>query len=197
MYKILYFLLMLFLIFSNSFISLAEDGNKRCAKFFSPFVEQDRSKYQTIVKRCFSNYGDYRSSNIRGHKHAGIDLRGKLNEKVYPIGAGKVSDIIWSFPNRAIAIIHPLANAESVYSLYVHVEDIQVKQGDWVDENTIIARLFNATEFKKSQFKTVHLHLEIRKSMADRGRASISSMNIKDLNQYCSNPKEFLKKYLE
>jgi hypothetical protein len=77
-------IILILLIFSNSFVSLAEDSNKRCAQFFSPFLGQDRSKYQTIVNRCFSEYGDYRSSNIRGHKHAGIDLRGKLNEKVYP-----------------------------------------------------------------------------------------------------------------
>ncbi len=197
MYKILCRSLLILLIFFNSFVSLAEDSHKRCVQFFSPFMEQERSKYQTIVNRCFSQYGDYRSSNIRGHKHAGIDLRGKLNEKVYPIGAGKVYDIIWSFPNRAIAIIHPLSNGEQVYSLYVHIEDIQVQPGDWVDENTVIARLFNADEFKKSQFKAAHLHLEIRKSMEDKGRASYSSMSMNDLNKWCISPKEFLKKYLE
>jgi murein DD-endopeptidase MepM/ murein hydrolase activator NlpD len=197
MHKVICLLLMLLSIFSNSFISMAEDSDKLCTKFFSPFIEQDRSNYQTIVNRCFSEYGDYRSSNIKGHKHAGIDLRGKLSEKIFPIGVGKVYDIIWSFPNLAIAIIHPLPNDEYIYSLYVHIEDIQVKIGDWVDQNTVIARLFNSDEFKKSQFQTAHLHLEIRKNMEDHGRASYSSMNMKDLNKYCINPKEFLKKHLE
>jgi murein DD-endopeptidase MepM/ murein hydrolase activator NlpD len=197
MSRILCLLLIFSLMFCNSFISIAEGSEKLCVKFFSPFIEQDRHKYQNIVNRCFSEYGEYRSSNVKGHMHAGIDLRGKLNEKIYPIGAGKVYDIIWRFPNLAIAIIHPLSNDEYIYSLYVHIEDIQVKIGDWVDENTVIARLFDSDEFKKSDFKTVHLHLEIRKSMDDKGRASISSMNIKDLNKYCVNPKEFLKKHLE
>jgi murein DD-endopeptidase MepM/ murein hydrolase activator NlpD len=197
MSRILCLLLTFPLMFCNSFIAIAKDSDKLCVKFFSPFIEQDRHKYQTIVNRCFSEYGEYRSSNVKGHKHAGIDLRGKLNEKIYPIGAGQVYDIIWTFPNLAIAIIHPLSNDEYIYSLYVHIEDIQVKIGDWVDENTVIARLFDSDEFKKSDFKTVHLHLEIRKSMDDKGRASISSMNINDLNKYCVNPKEFLKKHLE
>jgi murein DD-endopeptidase MepM/ murein hydrolase activator NlpD len=194
-----YLLLMILIVFAISFSNvMAEDTNKKlCTKFFAPFNEPERHKYLSIVNRCFSEYGEYRSSTIKGHKHAGIDLRGKLSENVYPIGIGKVYDILWGFPNLAIAIIHPLSNGEYVYSLYIHIENIQVKVGDWVDENTVIAKLFNPEEFKKSQFQTVHLHLEIRKSMEDEGRASYTSMTMNDLNRYCMNPKEFLRKQLE
>lgn len=153
-----YLSVMILIILAVSFNNvLAEDAdNKICTKFFSPFNEPERCKYQNIEKRCFSGYGEYRSSEIKGHKHSGIDLRGKLSENVYPIGVGKVYAVLWSFPYLAVVIIHPLPKDEFVYSLYLHIEDIRVKVGDWVDENTIIARLFNSEEFNESRYKQSH-----------------------------------------
>jgi len=37
-----------------------------------------------------SRYGEFRTSYRRGHKHAGVDLKGDFNESVYPIGNGQV-----------------------------------------------------------------------------------------------------------
>jgi murein DD-endopeptidase MepM/ murein hydrolase activator NlpD len=198
--KILRITLVFMLLFFTSLNIVTADDNspqKICTKFLTPFHELARNNYQTLVNRCFSEYGDYRSTPVKGHKHAGIDLRGKLSENVYPIGIGQVKSVLWAFPNLALAVFHPLPNHEGIYSLYIHIEGIQVKPGDWVDENTVIARLFNADEFKKSQFTAVHLHLEIRKSLEDEGKASYSSMTIGDLNRYCADPKQFFRQRLE
>ncbi|HEX3048073.1 MAG TPA: M23 family metallopeptidase [Bacillota bacterium] len=192
-------LIVILIISPIRFTFAAAENNelKTCAQFFSPFNEPNRARYQTIINRCISKYSDYRSSTIKGHKHAGIDLRGKFSESVYPIGYGEVYDILYSFPNLAIVIYHPLPNHSYIYSIYTHVVDIQVKIGAWIDQNTVIARLFDAEEKRKAEFQTNHLHLEIRKSMEDNGRASYASMTMADLNRFCTDPREFLKKNLK
>jgi murein DD-endopeptidase MepM/ murein hydrolase activator NlpD len=82
--------------------------------------------------------------------------------------------------------------------MYVHVEDIQVRVGDWVNENTHLARLFNAEELEQANFGTPnHLHLEIRKTLADKGRASYASMSMSALNMVCMDPLKFFKKNLQ
>jgi murein DD-endopeptidase MepM/ murein hydrolase activator NlpD len=168
-----------------------------CRTFYTPYMETDRNKYSTLMRRLISRYGDYRSSPRRGHRHAGIDLRGDFNELVYPVGVGQVVDIFRSFPHKTIVIKHYLDGNHFRYSVYTHVEDIRVKVGDWVNENTALARLFDEDELIASDFGTLnHVHLEIRKSINDNGRASWTSMNMPDLNKFCVDPLEFFAAFL-
>jgi len=95
-------------------------------------------------------------------------------------------------------IKHKLPNGTNIYSIYTHVEDIKVKIGDLVDEKTALARLFNQKELTDSDFGTLnHLHLEIRKSFEDGGRASYASMTLEALNKYCLDPMAFFRKRLK
>jgi murein DD-endopeptidase MepM/ murein hydrolase activator NlpD len=175
----------------------ADSGMPVCTAFFTPFQEKEREAYRTFLKHCSGSYGDYRKSDVPGHLHAGQDLRGKKAEQVYAVGVGRVAYRYWIFPNETVVLEHRLPNSEIIYSAYTHIRDIQVKIGDRVNENTVIGRLFNAEEMKKARFSSIHLHFEIRKKVDDFGRASYTSMSKKELDQYCMDPKIFLKKHMK
>lgn len=168
---------------------------KICKEFYTPFLsDKERTKYNSISNRLIDVYGAYR---IRGHKHAGIDLKGVYEEQVYSIGVGKVKEMLYSFPNNAVLIEHYLSDGTSIFSSYIHVAEVKVNVGDWVDEKTLIARLFNQEELKKAGFKNNHLHIEIRKTIDDGGKASYSCKTVEELNKYFIDPQKFFKVQLE
>ena len=169
-----------------------------CQKFFSPFNESSRTEFKNIKKRLSGRFGEYRSSWKPGHMHAGIDLKGSYKETIYPIGKGQVIHIFRSFPHTTIVIQHYLSDNKTIYSMYTHIADLKINQGDWVDEKTPLARLFNEEELKQAEFGTAnHLHLEIRKSFADRGWASNHCLTMDELKKYCLDPLVFFQKNLK
>ena len=177
---------------------ILENTSRVCDAFFSPFNETDRKNLKLIEQRITGIYGEYRRSYKPGHHHAGLDLKGDFNEKIYALGFGWVVQIFRQFPHRSVVIEHHLPDGNILYSMYVHVEDIQVRIGDWVDANTPLARLFSEDELERADFGTAnHLHLEIRKTLADRGRASYASMSMAELNKVCMDPLKFFRKHLQ
>jgi murein DD-endopeptidase MepM/ murein hydrolase activator NlpD len=173
-----------------------DDPKHICNEFFSPFNGTDRKSLSLLKSRVTGIYGEYRRSYRPGHYHAGLDLQGGFEETVYPIGFGWVVRIFRQFPHKSIVVEHRLPDDSILYSMYVHIEDVQVRVGDWVDENTPLARLFNEEELEVADFGTPnHLHLEIRKTLADRGRASYSSMSMTELNKVCTDPLKFFREH--
>lgn len=167
-------------------------------EFYSPFNDTDRKSIQSIKGRVVGSYGEYRESYKPGHLHAGIDLEGSFSETIYAIGSGQVHLIFREFPHQSVIVKHQLADGHYLYSVYTHVEQVKVNVGDWVDEQTPLARLFNQDELKRANFGTPnHLHFEIRKSIADDGRASYASMTREELDKYCMDPMDFFRFYLE
>jgi murein DD-endopeptidase MepM/ murein hydrolase activator NlpD len=174
-----------------------DDPRFVCREFFSPFLETDRKSMRLLRRRLSGRYGDYRRSFKPGHLHAGIDLKGDFEETVYPVGRGYVHLVFRDFPHKSVAVKHTLPDGAALYSMYVHLEDIRVEEGDAVTEKTPLARLFNRGELEKADFGTDnHLHLEIRKSLEDGGWASASSMTMEELNRFCLDPLEFLSRRL-
>jgi murein DD-endopeptidase MepM/ murein hydrolase activator NlpD len=174
-----------------------DDPRFVCREFFSPFLETDRKSLRLIRRRLSGRYGDYRRSFKPGHLHAGIDLKGEFEETVYPVGRGFVHLVFRDFPHKSVVVKHTLPDGSILYSMYVHLEDIRVEEGDAVTEKTPLARLFNREELEKADFGTAnHLHLEIRKSLEDGGWASASSMTMEELNRFCLDPLEFLSRRL-
>ena len=109
-----------------------------------------------------------------------------------------VIKIYHSFPHKSIIIKHTRSNKTTFFSIYTHLEDLNVKEGDWVNTETKLARLFDEKELKQSDFGTAnHLHFEIRKSYDDGGRASYASMSQKALDKYCYDPEKFFRKNLK
>jgi len=180
------------------FLPDLDKDNLICKDFYSPFEEYDRKSLKALKHRLTGSYAEYRRSYRPGHLHAGIDLKGALDETVYAIGCGQVHLIFREFPHRSVVLKHLLPDGSLLYSVYTHVQDIRVQVGQLVSKDTPLARLFNKTELTQANFGTAnHLHLEIRKSFADRGRASYSSMTLDDLNTFCEDPLEFFKGYLK
>lgn len=135
---ILLFLTLILLIYTGS-NSLAYGG----IKYFLPLGDDRSIHFKNIADRIIGRYGDYRISNIKGHRHSGIDIKGNFCERVYSIGQGEVTHIFRDFPNKTIYIRHQDMRGIYFYSVYIHVEDVQVHLGERVAENTIIGRLFN------------------------------------------------------
>lgn len=178
--------------------SVIERRDRVCDEIFSPFHEKDRKCLNLLESRVTGIFGEYRKSYKSGHHHAGLDLKGDFNEKVHAIGFGWIVKIFRQFPHRSIIVEHRLPDGRILYSMYVHVEDIQVRVGDWVDGNTALARLFNEEELERANFGTAnHLHLEIRKTFADRGRASYASMSMAELKKVCMDPLKFFREHLK
>ncbi len=181
----------------QSLLDLDKD-NLICRDFYSPFEEHDRKSLKALKLRLTGSYAEYRRSYKPGHLHAGIDLKGAFNETIYAVGRGQVHRIFREFPHRSIVVKHFLPDESLLYSVYTHVQDVKVQVGQLVSKDTPLARLFNKTELTQANFGTSnHLHLEIRKSSADRGRASYSSMSLDDLNTFCEDPIEFFRGYLK
>jgi murein DD-endopeptidase MepM/ murein hydrolase activator NlpD len=175
----------------------AQDPDLTGVDFFSPVHDPDRKDFKRLRNRTIGAYGDFRSSYQPGHLHAGIDLAGDFEERVFSIGWGQVVHIFRQFPHKTIVIEHHLPDETSVYSVYTHVEEIHVEKGDWVDCDTPLARLFDREELEKADFGTLnHLHLEIRTSYEDEGRASYSSMTREELDRFCTDPLIFFEKHL-
>lgn len=174
-----------------------DDPRFVCREFFSPFLETDRKSLRLLRRRLSGRYGDYRRSYKPGHLHAGIDLNGGFEETVYPVGRGFIHLVFRDFPHKSVVVKHTLPDGSIFYSMYVHLEDIRIEEGDAVTEKTPLARLFNREELKKADFGTAnHLHLEIRKSLDDGGWASASSMTMEELNKFCLDPFEFFRRRL-
>lgn len=170
---------------------------KLCKKFYSPFMVKDRGSYGNFLERVQNGYGIVEKSYVSGHLHSGIDLRGAEEEKIYSIGAGRVAAIWHEFPLTTIVIKHYLPDKKYVYSCYMHVEDIKVEVGEWVDAKTQLGRLFTEEERKSAQFRSSKLHIEIRRSIKDKGIASYSIMTSKELNKYCYDPVKFFRSVLK
>lgn len=177
------------------------DKDRQIAWLFTetyiPFEDPRRRSLKSIKKRFESEFGAYRASFIKGHKHSGLDLRGGQNERVYPIGKGWVCDIHLSFPHLTLVILHQRPDGKIFYSSYKHIEDILVRPGDRVDETTALARLFDSRELKKSGFGVNHLHFEIRKNFDDGGKASWMSMSREVLLHFFEDPYLFFKSRLK
>jgi len=176
-------------------VILPEPAVQRNITVYSPFGESDRQSYETLRARVVGRYGDWRSSYKPGHLHAGVDLKGDYEETVHAIGRGSVLNVYGRFPNRSIIVEHQQADQVWSYAIYVHIEDIKVKRGDRVDQDTVLGRLFTEDELQRSNFGTaVHLHMEIRKDLHDNGRASTHSMTRAELDRHCLDPLPFFRR---
>ena len=176
-------------------LALISTQTPTCETVHTPFADKRRQSMASIKRRKRSGFGANRVSFIRGHKHSGLDLRGRYKEPVFAICAGRVFDIHLGFPHRTVVVEHRNENGERFFSSYKHIEDILVKEGDLVTAQTRLGRLFDRKERKRARFDQ-HLHFEIRKTMDDGGEASWSSMSMKALLRVFKDPERFFKRSL-
>jgi len=165
-----------------------------CDVVQSPFLGGDRTSLDLLKRRFGSGFGDNRSSYVRGHKHAGLDLKTSYGEEVYAICAGRVVEILLASPHRTVVVRHELPDGRVRWSSYKHVEDLSVSLGQPVDASTRIGRVFTREEQAKSGWSLNHLHFEVRSSIDDNGAASWTSMSRADLERYAEDPAAFLER---
>ncbi len=166
-------------------------------KWFLPFNIQNRSDLNMI--QIISGFGTYRSGHAKGHKHSGIDILPSDKKDtvfVYPINKGIVCLIRPIAPNKTVIIRHKLNDGSFIYSSYIHLKEIFVKNGDEVDYNTSIGLLYTKSEAKRFNGNYDHLHFEIKKRIDDYCCASWLCMSQEELSEYFENPLDFLKKNL-
>lgn len=92
----------------------------------------------------------------RGHRHAGLDIRGEPGQEILAARAGRVvfcGDRLSGYGKMVI-----LDHGEGMQTLYAHDEEILVRLGDEVEPGQPIARVG-----KTGNATTEHCHFEIRK----------------------------------
>lgn len=168
-----------------------------------PLNTSDRQDWSTVSLEPDAYFKNLRApfGTVKLHYHTGIDLQNRTivipGEPVYAIATGKVIAIEDPPPQRRITIEHLLPNGDKVWSVYIHIIDEQVKVGDIVDSETVIARLMNATELQMYGQEYNHVHLEIMKKMppyfADLNqRKTFTCYTQAEVDEYFYNPEEFL-----
>ncbi|MBN1604686.1 MAG: M23 family metallopeptidase [Chitinispirillaceae bacterium] len=169
------------------------DTSSISEKWYTSYNDTRRSSFKMIQNRLISKFGDYRASEKKGHKHAGVDLKGSSGEMVFPISNGVVISTSNDRFSSYVVVCHRLKNGETLFSKYVHLKVIKVNAGDYIDHNSPIGRIFNQNDLKQSGYSHPHVHLEIRTSYDDKGAASSYSMTMEALKKYCIDPLLFFR----
>ncbi|RDC58339.1 M23 family peptidase [Pedobacter chinensis] len=168
-------------------------------KWFLPFDVADRKKVSNI--KIISIFGDHRDSYYKGHIHTAIDInpsqpKAKLIN-VYAMAHGVVCSVHLGENQKTVVVKHTLKDGKDMFTSYKHLKEVYVSNGQQVDQNTKLARLFTKEESKKYGGDYHHLHLEIRKKFDDYGCASWLTFNNNQLNKRFYNPQFFLKENIK
>ena len=141
-------------------------------------------------------FGAYRVTPKKGHKHAGIDLKGKWEEQVFPIAEGSVlfrsychSIQLWS-SNTNSKRKQFMQNTFTLSLLLFMLGILSIHK-------FLSGQLLSQEEFKQSRYPYNHLHLEIRKDYSDFGKASSYSMTMNALKRCCHDPLVFFEEGLK
>jgi len=172
---------------------------KTADSWFLPFKGIDRKKIANI--KIISIFGDHRDSYYKGHIHTAIDINPSTSKtkliEVYAMANGVVCSIHLGENQKTVVVKHRLKNGTIMFTSYKHLSEVYVSNGQSVDQDTKLARLFTKEESKKYGGDYHHLHLEIRKKFDDYGCASWLTMNKTQLDDRFDNPQAFLRTYLK
>jgi len=173
--------------------------SKAADSWFLPFKGIDRKKIANI--KIISIFGDHRDSYYKGHIHTAIDINPSISKtkliEVYAMANGVVCSIHLGENKKTIVVKHRLKNGTIMFTSYKHLSEVYVSNGQFVNQDTKLARLFTKEESKKYGGDYHHLHLEIRKKFDDYGCASWLTMNKSQLDDRFYNPQVFLRTYLK
>ena len=115
---------------------------------------------------------------------------------VYPAANGVICSVHLGHPYKTLVIKHLLHDKSIIYTSYKHLQEIYVKNGMQVNQDTKLGRLYTHAEAQNLKGNYDHLHFEVRKSFDDYGCASWLTMTKEELNKYFYNPLDFLKNNL-
>jgi len=176
--------------------------------FYLPIsVENRRILKQSYISPA-GEFGIWRKpyNKIRGHYHAGIDLKNPGSksgaiEPIYACASGVVLSVWSNRSSSCVIITHNLRAGGMVYSAYTHISDIVVSAGDTVDQYTVIGSFIDRPKLDKWGEYLNHIHFEmlkVRPKSAGRvnGREIYASYSIdilrkNELNKFFYDPKIF------
>ncbi|MBX3045341.1 MAG: M23 family metallopeptidase [Candidatus Kapabacteria bacterium] len=167
---------------------------EKVSAWYLPFKTADRKDLKSIS--VISTFGSARNSFRKGHYHTGLDLMPKKHKEpvdVYAMAEGVVVSVHLGDPHQTVVVKHKTKDGETIYSVYKHITDVKVRNGDKVSHETKIARVLTKAEGKKHGGNYDHLHLEIRKKFDDYGCASWLTMTKEDLSLRFYDPHKFMK----
>lgn len=115
--------------------------------------------WQYPFKNGYTKTSDFGWRRLGGADdyHKGVDLVGTGSKHIYPVNFGKVVSVKNSSSGYGKHIL--IGHDNDIWSLYAHLSDIYVKEGQTVTKNTILG-----VEGSTGNSTGSHLHLEIRKS---------------------------------
>ena len=167
------------------------------SQWLLPFALKSRTNLNLIA--IISKFGANRTSHLRGHRHSGVDIK-PINKDtgifIYPIAKGVVCFKRLKDPFSSITIKHKLRNGTYMYSSYIHLKEIYVNNGDEVDTDSKVGKLFSHREVRRYGGPFDHLHLEIRKNFDDFGFGSSHCMDKAELDSFFYEPINFLNEHL-
>jgi len=105
--------------------------------------------------RLSSGFGP-RNDPINGRRaeHRGVDIAARRGTSVHPLMAGAVTFSGWQ---RGYGNVVILRHADGIETVYAHNRENLVRQGDTVDESTVLARVGST-----GRATGPHLHFEVR-----------------------------------
>jgi murein DD-endopeptidase MepM/ murein hydrolase activator NlpD len=187
------FLISVFFLFSTSLYAQT---------FKLPINSYNREEISFIQLTQIGKFGKLRKSRsgIPAHLHTGIDIKrpnqNYYDEPIYSIGEGMIISVRDDGPFALIIIEHNL-NGKLFWSEYEHVAGIKVMVGDWVDQNTQIARFMNKSELNKYGWQFDHFHFEILKIPPQKVklRKNLPQYFYKPYNLICYNFEDLMLRY--
>jgi murein DD-endopeptidase MepM/ murein hydrolase activator NlpD len=119
--------------------------------------------------RVSSNFG-MRNHPVHGGKkfHHGMDIAAPAGTEIYPYRGGRV---VFSGDNRGYGNMIIIDHGDGYVSRYAHNRVNLVRQGDQVDENTVIAEV-GSTGISTGP----HLHFEVRQNGRPMDPAKVLAM---------------------
>lgn len=104
--------------------------------------------------RIASTFGEIRKTGDTSIRHWGIDFGGPEGSAVGAMSGGIVKSVYYDQVYGKVVIVD---HGEGIYSLYMHLKEQKVKEGDVVERGTVIGTL------GKTGYSTApHLHLSMK-----------------------------------
>lgn len=113
---------------------------------------------QLIIRNDSYGKGYFGASRNGGRFHEGVDFIAAIGT---PVLASKSGRVIVSAQGKSYGKYIELLHSDGLMTCYAHLSSQEVKQGDWVEQKSLLGRSGNTGNANHPRIKP-HLHFEIR-----------------------------------
>jgi murein DD-endopeptidase MepM/ murein hydrolase activator NlpD len=143
-----------------------EDLIQRYGRFRSPTAEDRKSVLKGL--KINDKYGVYRSGN---RTHKGLDVKCEVGDELYPIGAGRVTEVMdyagKRLKSNGKTVRYKLADGTEVTNLHLSRFKSGLEAGDVVGLDTVIGYCGHTGN---ASADNVHVHLQIDNRVGSGGK---------------------------